>query len=366
MPKLPISEDGSAAMRTLDEEVALASEAPYKLVPLLLERASIRGQLEDYERALSVAGRAAGEHPLPRAQLLLVQAQLRVHKFSAARATLAPIADRIEAPVRADLEVALDQATGLLDRALAARAARATLYPDAHAVTLYAATLAEAGRTDEAIAQIAIAVAHLRNNTPQYIAWLLFQWGRIYEQAGQTALARDHFAEAHRRLPAHVEATEHLVAALIATGDRAQAAKVVSEGSTHPALLAVAAQLADQATRRNAIAAATAAWDRYTRAFPEAFADHAARFYLGIGGNPGAAMELARTNLANRDTAAARALAIEAALAADAAAEACNTVGWLATRGPRRERFIAWRALTVCGRADDAARLARELGIPAN
>ena len=97
-------------------------------------------------------------------------------------------------------------------------------------------------------------------------------------------------------------------------------------------------------------------------ALPEAFADHAARFYLAAGADPARALELARANLANRTTAEARALVVEAALAANQPATACEVAAALAS-GTRAQQFLAWRAFGACGRAAEAAALARRLGI---
>jgi hypothetical protein len=115
------------------------------------------------------------------------------------------------------------------------------------------------------------------------------------------------------------------------------------------------------------LADARAGWERYLAAYPAAFGDHAARFYLGVGGDPARALALAEANLANRDTAEAAALVVDAALAAGDAARACEVAAHLIARGParRRERFSAWKAFATCGRTADADRLARELGIAA-
>ncbi len=363
VPKLPYSDDGAAWMRGLDDEIRRADADDVKLVGLLLERASIRGILEDYTRGLARARDAVNKRPDNAAALaVLARAQLAVHAFDDARTTIAKLTNKTAAE---ELQLGLDQAIGNLEPVLAARKARVAIFPDAVSVTLYAAALREAGRAPEGIAMIPTAVENLRNNTPTYFAFLLFQWGLLYEQAGATATARDFYAETHRRLPAHVEATVHLADTLAATGDtKAARALVAVDAERHPALLAVAAALSKDPSR---IAAATAAWERYVTALPAAFADHAARFYLGAGANPVRALALARINRAARDTPAARALVIDAALAAGDPTGACAEVGSLVTTGPRRERFAAWRALTACGRTEDADRLARELGItPSN
>src|SRR5688572_7158534 len=148
---------------------------------------------------------------------------------------------------------------------------------------------------------------------------------------------------------------------MIATGDRRGARELVDEAlrsERHPELLAVAAQLG----RNELVAEARAEWEKYVAALPKAFADHAARFYLGPGADPKRALELARIDQANRDTHRSRALVIEAALAAKDPATACAVVEPL-IEGTRAEQFVAWLAVSACGRADAAARLAKQLGI---
>jgi hypothetical protein len=184
----------------------------------------------------------------------------------------------------------------------------------------------------------------------------LFQWGRVHELDGQMAVARDFYRASFARLPGSVETVEHLAGALTATGDAAAANTLATAAlaqNRHPALLALAGDV-DEATRE---------WERYVKALPEAFSDHAARFYLAAGKNPKRALELARANLANRDTLQARALVVEAALAAGDPTAACAVVDPLLNAGTRADRFTAWKALGTCGRKADADRLGRELGI---
>jgi hypothetical protein len=88
---------------------------------------------------------------------------------------------------------------------------------------------------------------------------------------------------------------------------------------------------------------------------PEAFADHAARFYLGAGANPARALQLAKLNLGNRTTPEAFDLALTAALQAGDAKVACAiadharaTLHQLPT--PHLE-FLARKADESCGRS---------------
>jgi len=68
-------------------------------------------------------------------------------------------------------------------------------------------------------------------------------------------------------------------------------------------------------------ARAAARYDELIAVHPEAFADHAAEFWLAAGGDPRKALALARKNLAIRNTPRAGSL-LSRAVAADAAAGA--------------------------------------------
>ena len=346
VPKLPMSEDGVAELHELDRRIEIHEGR--ERVGFLLQRASLRGRLEDFQRALAESAALVAASPADDTWLLRAQALAAVHEFAKAREALA----HVSAPLRVDPELAIAEATGD-PQALANREALAKTLPNATNLTLLAANLAVAGRYDEAIAVVPRAAAAVRDNPPELLAWLLFQWGRVYELKGELAAAREFYAAAHARVPGYVEATAHLAQTMIATGDPAGANKLVEAAlvaDRHPSLLELAHP--DDAKRE---------WDRYVAALPLAFSDHAARFYLGR--DPAHALELARANLANRDTREARALVVEAALAARDATAACAVVQPLIDSRVRAQRFWAWRALAQCGRRADADRLAAELGI---
>lgn len=365
VPKLPLSEDGAGELRRIDKVLATTTQ-PLEAITLRLERAAILGRLDDYQQALADSAALVEKTPRDeRAWRLRVEALTRVHEFTAAREAMKQLGQVVHPSHLVEYEIALADATGDTERALAGREQLVKQRASAERLTLWAASLAQAGRTDEAIALIPKAAAAVRDNPPQLIAWLLFQWGRCHELAGQHALAREFFAAALARMPGHVEATTHLAQALLATGDAVAAKQLVTAALAeakapehrHPDLLALAAelgqpQLADEAR---------AAWERYVAALPLAFADHAARFYMKR--DPARALVLATQNLANRPTRDARALVVEAALAAGDAAGACAVVDPLVSGGTRAQRFVAWQALSRCGRTSDAERLGRDLGI---
>ena len=68
---------------------------------------------------------------------------------------------------------------------------------------------------------------------------------------------------------------------------------------------------------------ARAGFEALVARHPLAFADHAAEFYLGSGGDAGRALELARLNLANRPT--ARAFELCASASEHYGASSCRT-----------------------------------------
>jgi tetratricopeptide (TPR) repeat protein len=252
-----------------------------------------------------------------------------------------------------DLAATLDELAGELAKSAPYRERRAKQMPTAITLTQWATSLAATGHVDEAIELVPRAAAELRDPSPITIAWLYFQWGRLYEQKGALATAREYYEYAHARMPASLEPIVHLAQTMIATGvDPRTTVNDAVTANPHPDLLALAGRADD----------ARAGWERYVAALPEAFSDHAARFFLGAGKAPARALALANTNFANRDTHEARALVAEAALAAADSKAACAVVEPLTT-SLRAHQFVAWKALSACGRGEDAARVARALGI---
>jgi thioredoxin-like negative regulator of GroEL len=360
VPALPRSTNGADELRMISERVERNADRPGIAIAALLDRATYLGHLDDYRDAVARSATWIAQAPDDiDAWRTRVRALSAVHEFAAARAALATVQKLATTPYDwTELASNLDEATGPREHVLAEHAAAA---PNAINLTRYAASLALAGRIDEAIALIPRAAHAIRDNSALLFAWLLFQWGRLYEQNGDLAAARQFYAQACTRLPGYLEATAHLAQTSIATGDTAGAKRVVAAAladNRQPTLLELAAQLGIAP-----VADARAEWERYVAALPLAFADHAARFYLGVGADPKRALALAAQNLANRDVPEARALVVEAALAAGDSAAACAAVDALRAAPLRAHRFMAWRALVACGRSADADRLAKELGI---
>jgi thioredoxin-like negative regulator of GroEL len=357
VPKLPQSPNGVEELAAIDKRISIHKDEPRVETELFLERATLRGRLEDYQEAVTRSAALVASANNVDALELRARVLAAVHDFAGAREVLANARAIEHRPATQDaIEASLDEATGQYERSLPFRESMAKRAPVPANITQWAAALALVGKYDEAIALVPHATEHINDNSAELFAWLLFQWGRIHEQKGDLAAARPFYVAAHRRLPGYLEATVHLAQTMIATGDRAGAQRIIDAAlaeNRHPALLELAG-LRDEAR---------AEWERYVRALPAAFSDHAARFYLGLGADPRRALELAHINLANRDTFEARALVVDAALAAGDPQAGCEVVGPLATAPTHSARFAAWRALSACGRTPEADRLGRELGM---
>jgi tetratricopeptide (TPR) repeat protein len=362
VPRLYKSEDGVEELRALDKRVEIHRDVPVEEIGLLLLRGTYRSHVEDYQAADQLSREWVARDNTLSAWDTRTRVLTAIHDFAAARDALTHVKKLALADDQwTELATAIDEAGGRRDRSFPARSEGARRWPSAANLTVYAGALALEGHFDDAIGLIPKAAKVVNDNSPETFAWLLFQWGRLYEQKGDFASARAFYQAAHERIPGYVEANAHLALTMISTGDREGAKRVVAEAlktDRQPSLLDLAAQLGI-----GSVEEARSEWERYVTTLPKAFADHAARFYLGVGKNPQRALELARQNLANRDVPEARELVIQAALAAGDTATACEVAGPLIDAALRAHRFAAWQAFSRCGRTDEANRLAKDLGI---
>ncbi len=155
------------------------------------------------------------------------------------------------------------------------------------------------------------------------MAWTEFQRGQLWERQGQPTKAISYYRAATERLPEYAVAQAHLAGLLAAEGDRPQAIerlREVTKTATDPEFVGQLAGLLEEAGQHDEAAKlkaqATAGFEKLLARHPAAFADHAARFYLGPGANPKRAFELAELNLEGRQSPDAFDLGLTAALEA--------------------------------------------------
>jgi tetratricopeptide (TPR) repeat protein len=148
-----------------------------------------------------------------------------------------------------------------------------------------------------------------RGVSPFPLALLDFQCGLMWMNNGRLDDARTSFDAARRRVPAYAPAQGHLAEIEAEFGDFETAIArlyplVVS--SDDPDYAAQLARILENAGRtdesRHWIHQAAARYDELVVRHPEAFADHAAEFWLATGSDPDKALRLARINLEVRKT----------------------------------------------------------------
>lgn len=335
----PQTTSGALAISNLSAQIAgleaavkghpAKGEEQADLVQLLLLRAEILGVIRDYERAQGVADEMVKTAP-DKAISYLTRAQVRaaLHLFEDANADLDEAARRgAHVSQTRGTRAAILAAVGKYDEALALRREAREARPTLWSIGSEAALLGEMGRFEEAARLFEESPRKYRDTSPFPIAQLEFQEGLMWERAGEKERARELFEAARERLPAYAHAVSHL-AAMEPYARGIELLRPVVDRSDNPEY---AAQLAELYRRRGEageadalLERAKARWNALTERFPEAFADHAARFWLGAGGDRPKALELAKKNAALRKTEASLDLLLSTALAAGSEESACE------------------------------------------
>ncbi len=324
------------------------ADALQGLTTLLPVRAQFLGMMEDYELALADAEALVALRPKdPKSYLARAHARSSLHLFKEAIADLdaaAPLdsklGNRLTAQINAS-HASILQATGHTAEAQEILRRRAQSDPEIQTMGALGLTLADQGKIDEADAMLAKAETTYFGGLPFPVAWIEFQRGFLWERQGQPAKAITYYRASTERLPEYAVAQAHLAGLIAAEGDRAKGIAIlreVTKTATDPEFVGQLAGLLEEVGQKDEAASmkqqATAGFEKLLLRHPAAFADHAARFYLGPGANPKRALELATLNLEGRQTPDAFDLGLMAALGAGDSAMACKLAGEAATAMP--------------------------------
>lgn len=291
------------------------------LSKLLFVRGDLLGRIVDHDRAARVVTDAV-ESSSDVASALYIRAQLagRFHRFFEAGAML----DRALAAGYPEREVdaeraALLQATGRYEEALSRRERLATEDPTIHSLGALATLLAEMDRWAAAEISYAAALEADPGVSPLPCGQLLFEWGVSAMRGGELDRAESLFEELAAILPAHVPGRGHRAEVALARGRLDVALELITpllDTSDDPEYRATYAEILAARGERAAAASeaerAAAAYELLLARRPEAYADHAAAFFLGIGNRPRRAVELASLNWRLRDTPRSRNLLAKA------------------------------------------------------
>lgn len=350
-----IEENERAHARSPDQRQFMST-----LITFLQMRAQYLGHLADYDRADALAEELVKLQPEDSSSYLQ-RAGVRssLHRFPEAEMDLAE-AERLGAAgdkviqMHASLLQAKGQVTQALDRWRQIKDA------DIEVLGSLAGALGLAGKRGEAEEMFARAKRSYRDVSPFPVAWIEFQRGVMWERAGDLTQARERYEAARAYLPQYAPATGHLASVLSLT-DLSRAAELLEPligSSDDPeyqsqlaGILLQQGRLTEASRLRDA---ARARYDALSARHPEAFSDHAARFWMGI--EPTKALALAMRNLSVRQTTDAYELALSAALAAGAADSACRLAdeALAAPQISNRMDSLARRALQGCGQGPRA------------
>src|SRR5262245_41801992 len=275
--------------------------------------AQFLGDLDSLDRLEALASQFARADDSFRSAFVQAEVASTVHRFAEARDHLTR-ALSLGAP-RKEVDrhsLSIDQACGVgLDAVLAARRRIAAASGRLEDLVPLGALLADLERFAEADAVYRQALSSYEDVSPFPLAWVCFQLGMLWGELVSVAdlkVAALWYRRAIAYLPGYVKARGHL-AEIHASQDRAGDAEML----LRPALASrdpeVPWRLADALIVQGRLEEAEGQLDAARAGFEEllerhllAFADHAAEFYAGSGNNRRRALELARTNRANRPT----------------------------------------------------------------
>ncbi|MEZ4296030.1 MAG: hypothetical protein R3B70_13725 [Polyangiaceae bacterium] len=283
----------------------------------------------------SAPGRAPSSGSLPVSPVtagfedLLTRASMRaaLHRFDESSTDLLEAEKRGAPPARTrKIRISIFEARGQLEQALSLAVESRTSRPGIDTWGVEAVLLGELDRRPDALAAFRSALASFRDTSPFPVAWLFFRQAQLWEREARPDLAIAYHEAALARVPTYAHAAAHL-ARLLPPARAESLLLPLLETSDDPDLESVLAQKlkekGDHDSAKPHIAKAAARYDTLVARHPEAFADHAAQFWLDLGGDPKKALDLARLNLKVRKTPDAYKLAILAALEAGDRPTAC-------------------------------------------
>jgi tetratricopeptide (TPR) repeat protein len=288
-----------------------------ELIELVALRGHVLGCIADAELAAALADELVRKVPSD-ARPFLTRARMRgvFHRFASALTDLDSAAvlggDRVEVDAE---RTAIYLALGRYDEALTICRGAVAAHAEFSALAALAGVYGERGEMDEAERWFEAATRCYRATSPFPLAKLDFQRGRLWMEQDDLRRARAWCAAAVRRLPAYVPALGHLAELDAALGETSAAIdrlRPLARASDDPdyatqlaRILGGAGHTEEAQTWRDK---AEVRYDELLARHQAAFADHAAEFWLTIGGDRARARRLAQQNLSLRQTPRARAL----------------------------------------------------------
>lgn len=287
------------------------------LSKFLFLRGDVLGRIMDHDRAEQVANEAIALSP-DVGSALYIRGQLaeRFHRFAEANALLDQALTTGHPRQEIDVEkAALLQATGNYKEALVVRERLAKENPGIHTLGALASLLAEMDQWAAAEISYEAALDTDESTSPIPCSQLLFEWGVSAMRRGDLDRAEELFVELGAILPQHVPGRGHRAEVALARGQLDLAEALITPVLTiadDPEYRATYAEIlvarGDSKAAISEAQRAAAAYERLLARRPEAYADHAAAFFMSVGNRPQLAVDLALANFKLRDTLRSRKL----------------------------------------------------------
>lgn len=353
--KRPTTTSWSIAGSNLNGQIREAEKRPnidpdeqLQLVSFYLTRGQTLANVEDYEKADALGAAAVKANPKSGvAHLMHAMSLGALHRFDEQSKEL-DAAAKLGAPAQrvSGARVGLLMAVGRYDDALK------LMTPieegsQATAMVTTAVLRAHMQKPEEAESLFDRARTSFVDVSPFPVAWMDFQRGTLLEAAGKEKEARAYYLEALETIPVYTHAAVH--AAATDTPERAiERLEALRSVSTDPDVLAALADAQKRAKRdadsKKSTEAARARYEELVAKHPEAYRDHAARFYVGLGNDSKKALDYAEKNAKLRPTEEALDLWMAAAVAAQRKDQICAStlaMKQLAYASETRKRLAA-------------------------
>jgi tetratricopeptide (TPR) repeat protein len=326
--------DGTIALLNLDAQIdalepevrrgRASVETRAGLAELISLRGLIVGRIADYDRAEEIAEQLVRDAPMD-ASALRARARTRAgfHRFNDALADV-DRAERLslDAETANGERAAIFQALGRYDESYVLRDEAAKRQASFENLAALVGLHAERGEIEAAEQQYEQSCCRYRGVSPFPVALLDFQLGLMWMNAGQLNDARRLFEAAWRRVPLYAQAQGHLAEVEAELGEvdcaisRLRSLAASSDDPDYAAQLArILEEVGHEDESRRWRRLAASRYDELIASHPEAFADHAAEFWLAAGGDPDKALRLAKMNAEVRNTSHARSLLARAVAA---------------------------------------------------
>jgi tetratricopeptide (TPR) repeat protein len=305
-----------------------------ELIELVALRGQVLGHIDDYEWAEERAEQLTRDAPADGAAFVArAVARARFHRFADALADLDEAQRLGRDPIIVDAErAAIFQAIGNYEAAVAIYNEAVKRRRDFASVGALAVLHAERGEIDAAEQSFDESRNYYRGVSPFPLAQFDFQRGLMWFGQGDLDRALSWFKSAVRLLPAFAQAQGHMAEVEAALGDseaaiaRLLSLTVSSDDPDYAAQLAgIFGEIGRVQQAKEWRNKAAARYDELIALHAEAFADHAAEFWLDVGADPDRALGLAKMNLEVRPTPRAHQLFSRAILATKGASASAPT-----------------------------------------